>query len=116
MAAWPASLPQAPISDSYRETTTSGRIVSAMSTGPAKMRRRSTAVSRLYDVTYLFDASQRADFETFFHTTLEEGTLTFDWPDPHGATVSARVSGDSEPAYTAAGTDFYCGLRIEVLP
>lgn len=116
MDSWPATLPQAPVADGYRETTTTGRIVSPMSMGPVKMRRRSTAITRVYDVTYLLDTTQRATFETFYHTTLDEGSLTFFWPDPHGDSQTARFSGDAEPAYTVAGTDLYCAMRIEVLP
>lgn len=116
MADWPTSLPSLPIADSYAETTTSGKVFSRMSVGPGKIRRRSTAITRMFSLVYLLDATQKAAFETFYHTTLAEGSMSFGWTRPDtGAAVTARF-GQAEPAFSLAGIDFYMSADIEVMP
>lgn len=81
MATWPGALPQ----DQFiglNDTRQPAVVRSQPDTGPAKMRRRFTAAPRFLTVPIVLDGSQRQTFDTFFITTIKEGSLTFDWEDP----------------------------------
>jgi hypothetical protein len=74
---WPAGLPQYFDGTSFTEARQSGALRSPMDAGPAKLRRRFTAVSVNLDGTMLLEPAQAALLETFHRLTLAEGTLAF---------------------------------------
>jgi hypothetical protein len=53
--------------------------------GPPKMRRRSTAVGILTSVAFRMTNTQLSTFDTFFVTTLVDGTLPFSMNHPRTA-------------------------------
>lgn len=121
MAAWPGSLPYFMLN--ARESQQDGAVRTDMETGPAKVRQRFTAVSRYLDCeVMLATAAQRATFDTFFFTTLANGSLTFDQVDPaDGTTQSFRFMAPPEFTYTKAGSgsgslNTKVRLRLEILP
>jgi len=81
-AAWPSTLPQCPILQSFSEERQLNTIAFNPDVGTPKTRRRSTAVSTLTGVGFKFTTAQRATFNTFFETTLADGTLPFTWAHP----------------------------------
>lgn len=121
MAVWPVSLPQY-FEVGVQDTRQQGFIRSQTDTGPYKQRKRFTATARFLSGSMLLTGTQRATFETFYKTTLSEGTDAFDFIDPIDfSTVSARfvqtpslsgVSGGS----TAATVQWRMDLMLEVLP
>lgn len=121
MAVWPVSLPQY-FEVGVQDTRQQGFIRSQTETGPYKQRKRFTATARLLSGTMLFTGTDRATFETFYKTTLSEGTDAFDFIDPADfSTISARfvqpptlsaVAGGD----TAATAQWRIDLAIEVLP
>ena len=114
---WPSTLPTVPLTDGFRETTSSGRIMSRMSVGPAKVRRRSTAVSRYFTVEYILTTTQKGYFDTFYVETSKMGTLPFDWTRPDSATeVEARFKPDEEPTMEPDGVDYRLRMTLEVMP
>jgi hypothetical protein len=81
MAAWPGSLPQY-MEVGASETKQNTFIRSNPSIGPPKMRRRFSASTRTITGTMLFSASDRATFDTFYDTTLVDGSDAFTFTDP----------------------------------
>jgi hypothetical protein len=53
-----------------------------MDAGPAKIRRRFTTNTTRYQLSVAMDQTQLATFETFYYTTLQGGSLSFDWVEP----------------------------------
>lgn len=121
MAVWPVSLPQY-FEVGVQDTRQQGFIRSQTDTGPYKQRKRFTATARFLAGSMLLTGTQRATFETFYKTTISEGTDAFDFIDPIDfSTVSARftqppslsaVSGGA----TATTVQWRMDLMLEVLP
>lgn len=89
MAAWPGSLPQLSLLAGALETVQDGTIRTEMDAGPAKRRRRYTAVVRRFTVPLVLTTDQVATLETFYDSTLQGGVDAFDWTHPRtGAAVS----------------------------
>ena len=81
MPTWPVSLPQ----KQFLGTTDQRRdavLRSQTSVGPFKTRRRATVVERTVPVPITLNAAERTTFDTFYITTLKEGSDAFDWEDP----------------------------------
>ncbi len=121
MAVWPAGLPQNQFVN-MSVTQRDARIIAPTDTGPPKMRRRATAVSKLAQVPIVLKGSEKQTFDDFFNDTLEHGSLSFDWTDPTtDETFSFRfdkqmpkftlVAGGSTSARLWQGT-----LFLEILP
>lgn len=121
MVAWPGSLPQyayLPVS----ETRQSATLRSNMESGPPKVRRRFTAAMRHLDFDMAFDGTQKATFDTFFNTTLSEGAVSFDFPDPvSGNTIGVRFREpvswqQTQTGATSAERSWRGKMKLEVLP
>jgi len=84
MPTWPSTLPQAfPVGTNVQVQDV--RIRTSVDAGLPKLRRRFTAAIRTYTLAtdrFIMTDTQQTTFETFYTTTLEGGTLTFDWTDP----------------------------------
>jgi len=121
MAVWPVSLPQY-FELGVQDTRQQGFIRSTTDTGPYKQRKRFTATARFLAGSMLLTGSERATFETFYKTTISEGTDAFDFIDPIDfSTVSARftqppslsaISGGD----TATTVQWRMDIMLEVLP
>lgn len=114
---WPASLPQKLLVEGYSEGLADGRLISQMDAGPAKVRRRSSAMPRPLQGSMIMTSAQLATMRTFVNTTLIGGSLPFDFPDPAtGATLLVRCAG-SVPALTNLGGAYWnVSLDLEILP
>jgi hypothetical protein len=86
---WPSGLPQEVYTDSGPTYDSQDNTIrSSVTSGPAKMRRRFTAVPADVTVGLQLSEAEIAILETFVKTTLGE-VLPFDWVNFHtGATVS----------------------------
>lgn len=119
MAVWPATLPK--FSIEITEDRQDGAIRTPMDTGPSKVRRRFSAVSRYMTTQLLLTAEQRATFDTFFADTLGEGSLSFDYADPKdGSTVQMRFTlpprFNSGGGYGGVVSVWIASLSLEILP
>lgn len=120
MAVWPTSLPD--ISLALTETRQDAAVRTPMDAGPMKMRRRFSAASRYVAGSVILDNTQRATFDTFFETTIEEGSLPFDMDDPRdGTTQEWRFT--APPSFVARKgngsnvvTLWVATLALEILP
>jgi hypothetical protein len=121
MAIWPGTLPQY-FEVGVQDTRQQGFIRSQTDTGPYKQRKRFTATARFLSGTMLFTGTERATFETFYKTTISEGTDEFDFIDPADfSTVSVRfVQPPTLSAVAGGGTagtaQWRIDLALEVLP
>lgn len=114
MAAWPATLPQKPLTEGFSETIQDGLLRSETEIGPSKTRQRFTALATYYSVRYSIPVSEKATLMSFYTTTLKGGSLAFDWPHPETGTVSARFR--RPPRFTPHETYAFADIELEVLP
>lgn len=121
MATWPPTVPSVLQNSGYSHDAESGVIRTDMDTGPAKTRRRFTAVTENHSGSIIMTKTQFATWKTWFVNTIMQGTLPFDMTDPlTGDTVSMRIVVDSGAPYKFApesGTDYgVLSLKLEKLP
>ncbi len=121
MASWPAGLPQTVLATASR-TRQAGRLRTSMDSGPPKQRARFTAVVKNYDVEIIVTGAQLATFETFYETTINNGTDSFTWVDPFDDT-SKTLRFRDEPSEVAIKPDatvndrlYRISLPLEELP
>lgn len=100
---WPASLPQEPLVNSYEEQPPKTAIHTEMDRGPAKSRRRSTAMPRPIQMRFLMDSSQLDTFDEFFGDTIKGGALKFDFDEPRTGTTKEFKMDRERPVYTPLG-------------
>lgn len=121
MASWPGTLPQTILATATR-TRQSGRVRSSMDSGPAKQRQRLTAVTKNYDAQIILTGAQLTTFNTFYETTIGNGTDSFTWTDPFtGSSETLRFREDPQetilkPDATANDRLYSVTLPLEVLP
>ena len=112
MTMWPDSLPEYPQISGYSEKHQSNVVRSSMDTGPAKIRKRFTAIVEMWHVTMTLTSSQVETLETFYRAYCAS---SFDWVHPRTQDpATCRFS--SRPAYTAQENYFQATFDIEVLP
>jgi hypothetical protein len=123
---WTSTLPQCqPIGISAQGAP--NIIRSETDSGPAKARRRFTAVAENVDIPMLFTAAQKATFDAFWDTCWDQAgdeAGTFEWRDVFtDSTVIYRFRGTGKPAFrlTHASTEptttrWETTLQLETLP
>ena len=113
---WPGSLPDYLLQDGFSKTYADNTIITEMSVGPPKTRRRSTAGITPIRGRQVHTAAQLAIFTTFYETTLSFGATAFNWIDPiTQATASFKFA--SPPMVTpTGGADFYVDLDLVIMP
>lgn len=120
--AYPASLPQQAFMQAKDERQ-SATLRSVMDTGAPKARKQFTAAVRNLEVRMVLSGTERVTFDTFFITTINEGTDTFTIPDPvDDATITVRFKSPPVWTYisgsgtTAAERRWEATFLLEVLP
>lgn len=112
---WPSNVPSCFILGSQSEQLGDGLIRSQMDTGPAKVRRRSSAMPGALSGSIRMTDPQVASLRTFVHGTLMGGALPFNFPDQRGGTILARLAG--MPSWQRmTGNTYLVSLSIEILP
>lgn len=119
MATWPSTIPFPKLG--WTERRQQGFIRTPMDTGPAKVRRRFSAVSSEMETTVGLTAAQRATFDTFYATTLSEGSGEFTADDKvDGSTATYRFVAPPEFSHRHSNgtqtTVYEVVLRLEKLP
>lgn len=123
MPTWPATLPQSGqlgMSDRRK----SAKVRSTVDVGPAIVRRRFTVATRELTIPMSMTNEQRIAFDTFYIDDLEEGSLSFLFPDPvSGSLVNVRFRTDDGPEFSAqvgGDTDdmkrWSLTLDLEIMP
>jgi hypothetical protein len=116
MPAWPPALPPSPLVQRFRETPPDTALRTGMDAGPAKVRRRTTAGVRLFQLEYLLSRAQMEALDAFYLDDLMGGTLAFDFAHPRsGDALSCRFR--APPAYAAVNGEYFrAALELEALP
>lgn len=113
--AWPGTLPQKLLRDGFAEESPDNLIVSDMSVGPAKVRRRTTAAVRMIRGTLHMTSAQVSTFRTFVKTTIADRSQPFTFPDPYGG-AALLVRMPTPYRVSAVGIDWRIDIELEVLP
>lgn len=72
-------LPDSPMFPIKTENISDNVIRQSMDAGPAKQRRRYTAISKKVSCTMMLKTSQKQALDTFYNTTTKSGSLEFEW-------------------------------------
>jgi len=114
MATWPLSNYILP--DGFSEKPPPNSLRTSMTDGPPKTRRRSIAGRRPITAQKHMTTSQVAILDTFYVTTLVDGTLPFDWLSPRTGDVVEMMFVE-EPVYESlGGTAWMVSMKLEILP
>jgi hypothetical protein len=115
-AAWPSTLPAAPVFGGFTEQRQTNVAAFNPDVGPPKYRRRSTAVGVPTSAIFWMTPTQVADFDTFFETTLVDGTLPFTWDHPLSGTNYTWMFDQSKGAPKKDYTNYgYSTITCELI-
>lgn len=113
---WPVSLPQRPLIRKLQEVAPELRLRTNMDAGPAKMRRRFQAGVRPFVVSMVLTGAQVETLDAFFGTTLQGGTLRFDFTHPRtGVTGEFRFVEPPQYSGVSPGT-YEASMQLELMP
>ncbi len=111
---WAATLPQRPTLDGSTETLRSSVLRTETDVGPAKVRRRYTAVADVFTVRFLMTSAQTTTFRSFFISDAKRGAEVIVMKHPvTGSNANVRIT--TEPVITPRGTYYEVSFGIEVL-
>ena len=117
MPAWPsAPFPQTPLADGYEEVTAPNIARTSMEHGPAKHRRRFTAKTTAFTTQWLLTNAEVETFMAFFETTLSDGALSFDFPEPRDVSTTITARFLEPPVVSSSGGLYEVACRLERLP
>jgi len=86
-AVWPAGLPEHVDEDGFSIEPRDNVIRSETEVGPQKARRRATKATEIMQCQVSMGISQFNDtFKLFWHETIRDGSLPFEWEDPRDGT------------------------------
>ncbi len=116
MPAWPVSLPQRPLANSFQEQAPDLLLRSQMDQGPDKTRQRYTAGVRNMQMQMTLTAAQVETLDNFFINDLSGGAAKFDWVHPR--TAAAETFRFTEPPNYSQLTKgaYSVSLNLEILP
>lgn len=115
--AWPATLPQVVLSQGFSQSIGDGRIRHQPDTGPAIVRRRSTAMPKAMPCQIDVDDDQWEDLLEFGEATLLGWTLPFTFTDPGGGSDLLVRFADDLPSRTENVPGYWrVSLSLEILP
>lgn len=112
---WPAGLPQAFLTGTWREGFADNLQRSQPDVGPAIVSRRTTANVRPLSGEMAMTGAQVSALATFFDTTTLGGATPVTFPDPRGGSdLLVRFTGP--PELSEYGSRYRVTLSFEVLP
>src|SRR6185369_15482478 len=112
--AWPAGLPQCFLRPGPQTSVGDGRIRSTPDTGPAIVRRRSSAIPKSLRGQMKLNPAELDTLLVFGETTLSGWSLPFTFPHTSGDLMRF---GESLPSYSrVAANTFMVELSFEILP
>lgn len=115
---WPLTLQQKLNVSGFQKRFGNTRVSTEMDIGPAKVRSRYTLGIDIYDCEIWLDFDEYQDFDTFYKTTLGNGTLPFLFTDPFTETEETFrfVPGQDPIIRPLGGRTFSVGMSWERLP
>jgi hypothetical protein len=121
MDTWPETLPQR-LSGETSVQDDESRAITDMDAGPPSVRNRFTAITQKVKGSMVLTGSQLATFYTFFRTTLNHGSLSFNWIHPFTEdNVEIRFKGKPEwqcikPAAAVTDRIYQASMELEIQP
>ncbi len=121
MDTWPATLPQRLSCDTSVQDDES-RAISDMDAGPASVRNRFTAITQTVKGSMVLTGTQLTTFNTFFRTTINNGSLSFIWIHPFTEEVATiRFKSKPEwkcikPAESVSDRKYQASFELEIEP
>lgn len=113
---FPATLPRS-LQDGFQIVYNDGRIVFRNDAGPPNIRRRFSSVTKSVSLSYELTKAQLDTFNTFYETTVKQGTLPFTMTNPIDAAVTWLVTfGMKLPVVTNRATRYTVSFEVTVLP
>ncbi len=112
---WPISLQQRQYTG-VTEQRQDASLRTKMESGASKKRKRFTAAIRSITVPFVFTQSDKVTFDSFYISTLKEGSLTFEWVDPVDDSTTVTYRFVKPPLMTKKGGEWKGVLALEVLP
>jgi hypothetical protein len=80
--ALPTGLDRAPLVDGMQSQAQPNQVTFQPEVGPPKTRRRGTARTKPFTVSFDYTAAEVDDFEEYFEDDLMDGSLPMAWTDP----------------------------------
>lgn len=110
MTAYPGTLP-VPKIEGFSKRPRTNTVSTSTAQGYQRRRRRFTGI--VEDINVILPpltTEQLATFRTWYHDTLEDGTLEFDWEDfttPEPRTACVYRFGESPPEYSYMSAGYW---------
>lgn len=112
MATWPATLPALPLAEGYSEGFGDSLLRTPMEVGPAKHRRRISAVAKAMTFPLLLTSAQVDILQGLWDA---DGSIGFTHTHPRtSAAVTMRMV--SEPVAVPRGLQYQVDLELEIMP
>lgn len=116
MTDWPSDLPDEVLRDGYSETIVDRTIRTANDAGPENSRPRYTSTMTDFTVSQFLTSAEVAILLTFHDTTLEGGSLSFDWIHPR-TLAPATFKFKSPPRLTPTEwDDWHMAYDLRLIP
>ena len=120
VAAWPTGVPDTFESSGFAYDADSGVVRSDMDSGPPKVRRRFSSVSKNMKGTIIMTKAQFLLWETWFEDVVYHGSLSFTMTDPiNGGSMTVRIvtGGNTKPySWSINGLFVSLTFAVEKLP
>lgn len=118
MSSWPLALQQKIEVAGFQMAYGNTRISTDMSVGPAKVRSRFTDAIDIYQCQITLDFDEKATFDTFYKTTLGNGSLPFTFTDPFSETEETFrfLPGQDPVIRPLGGRKFTLSMAWEKMP
>lgn len=102
-SSWPASIPQEPLSTTWKESVANQKLVSQMDAGPPKQRRRFTAGIVPVSFQMAMTGTELETFKDWYNDDLAAGSLRFSWTHPRKKTICLFQFTDEMPSWEYIG-------------
>lgn len=118
MADWPGTLPQYLRVNGAAIGLPENRLRSPVEIGPAKVRSLVSLNVREVSGTMAMTTAEWKELETFVITGLDNGTGTFNFPDPAnpGSTILVRFGDELPKAQAKSNGRWIVSIKLEELP
>lgn len=116
MPTWPASLPQKPAAESYRELPPLEAVEHEMDAGPNKPFGAGSGGPRAFELLLHLTEAQVETLDVFFRSDLRDGEVAFDWVEPRSQAAQKFLM-MAPPVYRHIGGDRWtAALILETRP
>ena len=112
---WPETLPTSPLVNGYNRSLTDTRLRTQNQSGADKVRNRYTAAVENITEPYVLTVAQKEALETFYKSTLKNGSLRFIKREPESG--NDREYRFVNPlSFVKAGIYYTITLNLELMP